>query len=173
MRALLLAGVVTSLLLLSGGCNFIDLALGRHATLTHMSPGRNLGGGELECWLTLEFTRYPKDADLRDVKVRFESIALAEPAEFDWAYIARNDKIARGQRFGTGYREAEMTSPEKPPPLGEPTKVRFPLRAKLVIDKAPAVLYLEADLYWGGVKQDSLRAAIEHVYSRTTSRDDS
>ncbi len=173
MRALRFGAFVTALLLLCGGCNLVDIALGRHASLTHMSPGGNIGDGQLECWLTLEFQRYPKDADLRDVKVRFESIALAEPAEFDWSYIARNDKIARGQRFGSGYREAEMTSPGKPPPLGEPTKVRFPLRAKKVIDNAPGVLYLEADLYWGGAKQDSLRAAIEHVYSRSSSRSDS
>ena len=68
------------------------------------------------------------------------------------------------------YREAEMTSPSRPPPLGEPVKIRFPLHAKQVIEDAPQVLYLEADLYWGGVKQDSRRAKIEHVYSRSASR---
>ena len=172
MRAIRLGWSIAALLLLVGGCNLIDLTLGRHASLSHMSPGGNLGDGELECWLTLEFQRYPEDSDLRDVVVRFESIALAEPAEFDWSFIARNDKIARGERFGLGYREAEMTSPAKPPPLGEPTKVRFPLRAKLMIDDAPSTLYLEADLYWGGVKQDSLRAGIEHVYSRASDRSD-
>ena len=86
----------------------------------------------------------------------------------DWLYIARNDKLPQGQRFGIGDREAEMTRPETPPPLGEPTKVRFPLRAKRVIENAPETLYLEADLYWGGVKQDSRRAPIEHIYSRSS-----
>ena len=31
-------------------------------------------------------------AALRNVEVRFQSIALAQPASFDWAYIARHDK---------------------------------------------------------------------------------
>ena len=84
MRALLLACALSASLALSGGCNLIDITLGRHASLTRMVPGGNVASGELACWLTLEFSRYPKHADLRDVKVRFESIALAEPAEFDW-----------------------------------------------------------------------------------------
>ena len=172
MRALALGCALTALIL-CGGCNLIDLTLGRHASVTRMVPGGNIDSGELECWLTLQFNHYPKDADLRDVIVRFESIALASPAEFDWPYIARNDKLPRGPRLGIGYREAEMTSPEKPPPLGEPTKVRFPLRAKRVIENAPGTLYLEADLYWGGVKQDSRRAPIEHIYSRSSSHGES
>ena len=165
-----LAAAVVITASITAGVNLIDLTMDHNASLTNMVPRGDHANGQLECWLTLEFKHYPKDADLRDVKIRFESIALAEAAEFDWAFIAGNDKIARGQPFPMDYREAEMTSPDRPPPLGEPVKIRFPLQAKQVIEDAPLVLYLEADLYWGGVKQDSLRAKIEHVYSRSAQR---
>lgn len=154
-----------ALLATAPGCNLIDIALGRHAHISRMVPGTSVTSGQLDCWLTLEFKRYPEDVDLRDVRVRFESIALAGPAEFDWHFIATHDKLAKGHAFGSGYREAEMTSPAKPPPLGQPTKVRFPLQAKSVIEDAPRILYLEAELYWGGKKQDSVRHTIEHAYA--------
>ena len=145
-------------------CNLIDTNLARHAELSHMVPSSSHEAGALECWVTLEFKRYPKGGDLRDVVVRFESMALAEPAEFDWEYIATRDKLTRRNGFGV-LHEAEMTSPVSRPPLGQPTMVRFPLQARAVIDDAPATLYLEAELYWGGEKQDTLRRTIEHVYS--------
>ena len=159
--ALCALGLAASL----AGCNLIDTNLARHAELSHMVPASSEEAGALECWLTLEFKRYPKGGDLRDVVVRFESIALAEPAEFDWEYIASRDKLTRREGFGPGLHEAEMTSPVSRPPLGQPTMVRFPLHARPVIDDAPATLYLEAELYWGGEKQDSLRRTIEHVYA--------
>lgn len=154
------------LLACGSACNLIEANLARQAELSHMVPGAaETDSDTILCWLTVEFKRYPTDADLRDVKVRFESIALAEPAEFDWEFIAAHDKLTRRDGYGSGLHEAEVTSPESRPPLGQPTKVRFPLRAKPVIDNAPAILYLEAELYWGGQKQDSLRQTIEHVYS--------
>lgn len=152
-------------ILLAGSCNLIDTSLARHAELSQMVPGTAVDTGELLCWLTLEFKHYPPEADLRDVRVRFESIALAEPAEFDWEFIAAHDKLTRRDGYGSGLHEAEVTSPVSRPPLGLPTKVRFPLRAKSVIENAPATLYLEAELYWGGLKQDSHRRTIEHVYA--------
>ncbi len=158
--ALCTLGLAASL----AACNLIDTNLGRHAELSHMVHASSEEAGALECWLTLEFKRYPMGGDLRDVVVRFESIALAEPAEFDWEFIASRDKLAR-VGFGPGLHEAEMTSPVNRPPLGQPTMVRFPLRARAVIDDAPATLYLEAELYWGGERQDALRRTIEHVYS--------
>jgi len=36
-----------------------------------------------------------------------------------------------------------------------------------VSKEAPATLWLEATLYWGGKKQDSERRTLEHVYSST------
>ena len=153
------------LLVCATACNLIETNFARHAELSHMVPGSTADTGELLCWLTLEFKRYPANVDLRDVTVRFESIALAEPAEFDWEYIAAHDKLTRRDGYGSGLHEAEVTSPVRRPPLGRPTKVRFPLRAKPVIENAPAVLYLEAELYWGGEKQHSMRQTIEHVYS--------
>jgi hypothetical protein len=149
----------------AAACNMIDTDLARNAELSHMVPASSDEAGELECWLTVEFKRYPKGGNLRDVVVRFESIALAEPAEFDWEYIASRDKRTRREGFGAGLHEAEMTTPVSRPPLGQPTMVRFPLRARHVIDDAPDILYLEVELYWGGERQDSLRRTIEHVYS--------
>jgi hypothetical protein len=132
-----------------------------------MVPGGNIANGQLDCWITLEFTRYPDGADLRDVRIRFESTALEQPAEFDWAYIASRDVVAQGTDFGSGHRQAEATQPGENPPLGQPTKVRLPLRAKRKIENAPATLWLEAELYWGGAKQDSVRRSLEHVYAST------
>ena len=160
------ATALAAVLLGLPSCNAIDVVIGRHAKLSKMVPGGSIATGALECWLTIEFNRYPKDADLRDVRVRFTSIALDAPAEFDWRYISQHDKIAAGNAFGSGYHEAEMTLPTQPPPLGKPTKVRFPLSARRVIEQAPSTLFLEAELYWGGEKQHTLRKTIEHVYSR-------
>lgn len=166
MRRLLRLASCLGLLACGTACNLIDSNLARQAELSHMVPGSAEADSDaLLCWLTLEFKHYPPDADLRDVRVRFESMALAEPAEFDWEYIAAHDKLTRRDGYGSGLHEAEVTSPLGRPPLGRPTKVHFPLRAKPVIDNAPATLYLEAELYWGGRKQDSMRQTIEHVYT--------
>jgi hypothetical protein len=147
------------------GCNFIDVVRGRHAKISKMVPGGNIARSQLDCWVTLEFDRYPDGADLRDVRLRFESIALEAPVEFDWAYIASRDVTAAGSDFGSGHRNASETQPGENPPLGKPTKVRLPLRAKRKIEEAPATLWLEATLYWGGKKQHSERRSLEHVYS--------
>jgi hypothetical protein len=106
-----------------------------------------------------------RSSSTRDIRIRFESIALEEPAEFDWAYIASRDVVAAGSDFGSGHRAADETQPGAKPPLGKPTKVRLPLRAKRKIEDAPSTLWLEAKLYWGGKEQDSERRTIEHVYS--------
>ena len=67
-------------------------------------------------------------------------------------------------------QEAEVTSAVSRPPLGHPTQVRFPLPARQVIEDAPATLYLEAELYWGGEKQHSVRQTIEHIYASEPDR---
>jgi hypothetical protein len=159
--------VLSIALMAVAGCNFVDVVRGRHAKISKMVPGDSIGGGGLDCWITLEFERYPDDVDLKDVRIRFESIALEAPAEFDWNYIASRDVIAAGTKFGSGYHEAVETQPGQKPPLGKPTKVRLPLRARRMIENAPSTLWLEAELYWGGKKQDSEKRTIEHVYAST------
>lgn len=147
------------------GCNLIE-AVFSDASVSGMVPGGNVATGGLDCWLTLEFESLPDGIDPRDVRVRFESLALVEPAEFDWAYIASHDRLAKGQKFGSGHQPNEATRPDTDPPLGSPLKVRFPLNARRRIDDMPTPLWLEAQLFWGGVKQGSERRTIEHVYSR-------
>jgi hypothetical protein len=153
------------------GCNFIDIVLGKHASLDKMVPGDSVGG-DFNCWLTMEFDRYPEGVDPTDVHVRFTSVALEQEAVFDWDYIAEHDYLARsaGAKFGSGNVVAEDTSAGAPPPLAEAIKVRFPLEARSVIEDMPSTLYLQAELYWGGKKQDSVRRTIEHVYAREPGR---
>ena len=136
-----------------------------NAKLSNMVPGGNVATGGLDCWLTFEFDRYPDGVDPRDVRVRFTSVALQQPAEYDWKYIASHDFLAKSEgRFGSGHTRAEHTTPDQAPPLGEAIKARFPLQAKLKVENAPSTLWLKAELYWGGKKQDSAKRSIEHVY---------
>jgi hypothetical protein len=160
--------LLAATLLPAAGCNVIDIARGRNARIVARVPGGDVATGEMDCWLTIQFDRPPSGVDLRDVKVRFDSLALQGPEEFDWSYIARNDVISQGSAFGSGYRPAAHTQPSGDPPLGEELKVRFPLRAKRRIEDAPT-LRLEAELIWGGKSQDSEKRLIEHVYSRNES----
>ena len=135
------------------------------AKLSNMIPGGNVATGRLDCWLTFEFESPPSGVDPRDVRVRFSSVALVEPAEFDWAYIASHDYLAKSEgAFGSGNTQAQHTTPDGAPPVGEAIKARFPLRAKQEIENAPSPLWLEAELWWGGKKQDSLKRTLEHVY---------
>jgi len=147
------------------GCNVIDAVRGNHADLTDMVPGGNISTGEIDCWLTLTFESYPEGVDPRDVRVRFTSVALAQPAEFDWNFIASHDRVARGNDFGNGYQANEATVAHEPPPLGQPLKVRFPLNAKPKIANAPSTLWLKAELYWGDEAQDDTKKTLNHVYA--------
>ena len=166
-HAIAIVAALSLFSLFFAGCNVIDIVRGKHASVSKMVPGGDVATGELDCWVTLEFERYPSTADLTDVKLRFESVALVEPAEYDWQYIASRDVVAAGERFGSGHRDAEHTKPGEKPPLMQPTKVRLPLRAKRVIENMPSPLVLDVTLYWGGEKQDSARRTIEHVYARS------
>lgn len=84
------------------------------------------------------------------MRVRFESIALEQPAELDWTFIASHDVEPRGTEFGSGYRPIAESTPDAPPPLGRPLKVKFPLKGKRQIEDAPTTLWLEAEVWWGG-----------------------
>ncbi len=87
------------------------------ARLVDMVAAQNLASGELGCWLEIEFKSLPSGVDPTDVRVRFESIALVEPADFDWSFISQHDVVTNGGRFGSGYRDNEQTSPASAPPL--------------------------------------------------------
>ena len=92
---------LTMLTLLSAaGCSLLA-----DAKLSDMKPGMSDMMDKLECWLTIEFKKYPDNVDLRDVKVVFSSIALFADQSFNWQYIAANDQIAQG--LGKGYRPNE------------------------------------------------------------------
>lgn len=138
------------------------------ASLSDMVPGGNIATGELECWLTVEFEQLPEGIDPKDVKIRFVSDALAAPTEFDWRFIAQNDLEVKGNAaFGGGFRARDETGPGGPPPLNEPLRVKFPLQAKRRIRmNFGSTLWLHAELYWGGVKQDSAKRSIGHMYQR-------
>lgn len=128
-----------------------------------MVPGMNVGMDKLECWLTIEFKKYPKNIDLKDVEVRFSSIALQQDEVFDWAYIAAHDVISLG--FMKGFKENTESSPEREPPLNVPVKVNYPLQAKPRLElSAGETILLTAELFWGGKKLDSSERTIEHVY---------
>ena len=134
------------------------------AKIDDMIAGGNLGSGELECWLTLVFGSYPEGVDPKDVKVRFSGDALDRPVEFDWSYIAGRD-VVQGERFGSGNQPNDGTSGTKPPPLGQPVKVKFPLHAKRGVYKAGTSIWLEAELFWGGARQDSDKEDVQRLYA--------
>lgn len=156
-----IAGALALALLLGagGGCSLL-----RDAEISEMVPGGDIGGGKLECWLTIEFTGEP-GGDPQDVRVVFDGNVLAAPQEFDWAYIAANDKIPQG--FMKGFKPNKATAPDADPPVGVPVKVRYRLEAMPFVELSPGeTLSLEATLYWAGEKQGSLSRTVEHVYSR-------
>jgi len=151
---------LTMLTLLSApGCSLLS-----DARLSEMMPGMSDMMDKLECWLTIEFKRYPDNVSLRDVKVVFSSIALFEDQSFDWQYIAANDQIAQG--LGKGYRPNEESQPDQDPPLKIKIKVNYPLRARPRLEDLDETITLEAELFWGGKSQGSLSRTIEHVYER-------
>lgn len=146
---------------LLGGCD---------AGLSGMVPGTSDRMDKLECWLTIEFKKYPEGINRRDVRVAFSSIALFRDQSFDWPFIAANDRIAQG--MGKGYRPNEETRPDLDPPLKTKIKVNYPLRARPTIDlEATDTITLHADLYWGGKKMDSISKPIEHTYYRTLEKE--
>ena len=151
---------IVGLVLFWSGCSLFS-----SAELSEMVPGMSKQMDKLECWLTIEFKKYPEGIDLRDVRVKFTSMALEEPEEFDWDYIADQDVISLG--FMKGYNPNPASSPDEDPPLNTPIKVKYPLRAKHYINiPAGETILLKADLYWGGKKVASNDRMIEHVYHR-------
>jgi hypothetical protein len=135
------------------------------ARLSEMIPGFSPRMDKLECWLTIEFRKYPKKGDLRDVKVVFSSVALSKDEVFDWSFIASKDSISKG--FNKGFIDNAETSPDRDPPLKVPVKLNYPLHALYKVKLKPGqVISIKAELYWAGVKQDDMSKSIEHVYRR-------
>ena len=152
---------LTAVILLSApGCSLLS-----DATISGMMPGMSDMMDKLECWLTIEFKKYPSDVNLRDVKVVFSSIALFNDETFDWQYIAAHDQIAQG--LGKGHKPNEESQPGVDPPLKTKIKVNYPLRARPKLENLDETITLKAELFWGGKKQGSLSQTIEHVYQRT------
>jgi hypothetical protein len=162
-RNSIVIGALAALLLGLPGCNLVE-AVFSDAQLVDMVAGQHVANGELGCWLEIEFKSLPAGVNPTDVRVRFESIALVEPADFDWHFISQHDVVSRGTGFGSGYSANERTRPGSPPPLGETVRVRFPLRAQNKIENAPRPIWLEAHLYWGDRKQSSRKRTLDHVY---------
>ena len=160
--ALALAGLG----LADAGCNVIDAISAKPIRIARMVPGANVATGGLDCWLTLEVREWPSEAAAGDLRVRFSGLALEEPAEFDWAFIAANDVVSAGSELGSGHVPATATRPDAPPPPGASIKIRFPLDAKSQLESAPEMLELEAELLLGGRRVDHEQRSIEHVYSR-------
>lgn len=134
-----------------------------NAEIDGMTAGGHIMTGELECWLKLVFEEPPADIDATDVTVRFHSDALDEVAVFDWAFIAEHD-VTSGKDFGSGNRPNLATNAQASPPVGEIVKVRFPLYAKRQLDVADGPIWLEAELWWGGEKQDTSKKDIQRLY---------
>jgi hypothetical protein len=155
-------GIGIGLTLISNpGCSLFS-----DATISEMVPGMSDMMDKLECWVTIEFKRYPEGINLRDVKVVFSSIALFSDETFDWPYIAAHDQIAQG--FGKGYKPNEVSDPAKAPPLKTKIKVNYPLNARPRLENLEQLIRLKAELFWGGESQGSLTKTIEHVYERTS-----
>ena len=147
-------------LLATPGCGLF-----KQATLSQMMPGISEMMDKLECWLTIEFKKYPEGVNPKDVKVVFSSFALHNKQAFSWQYIAAHDQIAQG--LGKGYKPNEASQPDQDPPLKTKIKVNYPLQAKMHLENIEGVIELKAELFWGGKKQDSITTTIEHVYDRT------
>lgn len=159
--ALLCCGLV--LVLMTTGCSLLGCG---NARLSGMIPGMSKRMDKLECWLTIEFKKYPENIDLQDVKVVFSSIALHSDETYDWAYIAGNNVIPQG--LGKGFAPNEASVPGMKPPLEVPVKVRFPLSARPSLDlDLTETIWLSAELFWGGKSQGRIEKTIEHVYQRT------
>jgi hypothetical protein len=155
--------VVPFLVLLSVSCNLIGGT--GSARLSGMTAGLSPRMDEFRSWLTIEFRKYPKKGDLRDVKVVFSSVALSKDAVFDWNFIASKDCISKG--FGKGFIDNAETLPDKDPPLKVPVRAVYTLPVLQKIELNPGqVISLKAELYWAGVKQDEMSKTIEHVYRR-------
>jgi hypothetical protein len=148
------------LALVAAGVWWQFIRLPQQVEITKMVSGMNAGMTGLECWLTLDFNAVP-DGDARDLVVVFEGEAVQGGQQrFDWDFIASHDVTSAGKRASNG-----ATSPQSPPPVGQATKVNFPIRAMSHVKDSSYNMPLVATVYWGGVKQDSAQKSVGHAYT--------
>lgn len=132
-----------------------------------MRPGLNSSG--LQCWLTLSFRAAPTGSEPNDVSVVFSSVVLEQDESFDWRYIATHDHNMITEKDWLGndaqkFVPDELTTPDTPPRRGS-MHVLFQIpskeRVKLEGGQEPTI---EARLYWGGKKQDSISRGLFLAY---------
>lgn len=120
------------------------------------------GNAKLECSLRIDtlqadcyatFLKLPA-GDPTDVRIEFDGQTLAEPAQFDWAYLAPLDS-----------REGPAPKADEPPPLGRQLRWRMPL--KLVQELTPSIgdFIVHAKLFWAGRPQDMARFSTKVVFA--------
>ncbi|MBI4028337.1 MAG: hypothetical protein HY360_25355 [Verrucomicrobia bacterium] len=157
--------VVVCAALVWGGRQAYKTFIGEgNAKLPNMAVG-GLVGGNPRCWLTFDFRRIPEGIDPREVRVVFSSDALVtNPKTFEWGFIAGNAQVPKSS--GVGRVPAEGISAGQTPKLNYPFDVSFPLDLKPRLQAGgplPAI-WLEAQLFWGGRKQDTARTSLGHLY---------
>lgn len=132
-----------------------------NAEITEFVPGTNYASAKgFEAWLTLEFHRGPLFGNDTDVKVVFSSGIFGNDGVCTWDYIAQNDVLPQG--LGLGFKLNTQTTPDLPPPRGEPIKVKCSLNAEMRDkQRSPSGVDLTAKLYWGGWKQDDYTRVID------------
>ncbi len=130
------------------------------AQLLSMIPPPPPVEGQPNCKLTLEFNDVPPQIDPKDVRVRFYSVAMRQPAEFDWSFIAANHTLPRSS-LPVPRRGDRAASP----PLGHAMRVEFPLAMRNDLAGVTGPVWLQAELYWGGEIQDSARMALGPIFA--------
>ncbi len=150
-----------------GGWNLYRALNGEgYAKIREMAFG---GAGDYpKCWVTMEFKKIPPGVDPTDIKIVFTSKTLvSSPVTFDWNFIAANAQVGTGD--WKPRVKAEGFSPGEPPKLNLPVDVYFPMtyQDKVNLGSNLEFLSVQAELYWGGKKQDTANATIEHFYKTT------
>lgn len=149
--------VAVALVLLPLGCGGAG-----DAKITDMSSAGvdNAASGEASFWLEMEFGELAPGGDARDVELRLESSALTEPAAYDWHYLAAHDVKFRAPR---PYLNSD-TSPLRAPKPGETLLIEVPIKIRTTAPQPAVYIPLDAELYWGGILQDTERRTLGHMY---------
>ena len=117
------------------------------------------------CWLTLEFLKYPKEGDLKDIKVVFTSQTInGKSQSFGWEFIASKALIKKPDS-NFGRLRAEGISSNKRPVLNYPIDVFFPVKFKHRLEGHES-RKIVADLFWADKMQDQTSKYVDHLYKR-------
>ena len=101
--------------------------------------------------IDLTFEKQPATGDPKDVQITLASKALTAPVVWDWAKIAAGDN-------------SSQTTPDTPPPLNQPLRVRIPIQLKPAFHGDMSDAVLEAKLQWAGMAQDEGTATLWNKY---------